>query len=204
VVEKREQITVLSQFVTKRQGKDVASYLGLLDAAHRDGLTSMRTTLLQFPNDTNGNVAITHATVVTSKGTFDGIGDASVLSVGRMVALHFIRMSETRALARALRNALNAGMICDDELEEDTEDAGQNSQTPRQPAPQRPTTQPTPIRPVATKDGMATQQQIERITSMSAKLGNQPPNTDGMTSIQAAEAIAGLVTQLNNRQKVAK
>ena len=91
-----------------RQGKKMALYGGLLAEAHEKGLKSIDTELLQIPTPDNGNVAICKATVELEDGrTFSGIGDASPDNVGRSIAPHTIRMSETRAKARALRDAIN-------------------------------------------------------------------------------------------------
>lgn len=96
--------------------KEVATYAGLLSRAHDEGLKSIRTLLTQTPTKENGNVAIAAATVVTSKGTFMGIGDASPENVNRKIVPHIIRMAETRAKARALRDAVNIGVVCLEEL----------------------------------------------------------------------------------------
>ncbi|HWE61068.1 MAG TPA: hypothetical protein VHB98_05105 [Chloroflexota bacterium] len=91
------------EFIVNRQGRDFVLYAGLLDQAHREGLKRISTTLLQAPSDANGQLAICYAEVETEKGIFGGIGDASPQNVGRMIAMHTVRMSETRAKARALR-----------------------------------------------------------------------------------------------------
>ncbi|MFA6958356.1 MAG: hypothetical protein WC538_21020 [Thermoanaerobaculia bacterium] len=96
--------------------KEVATYAGLLSRAHDEGLKSIGTMLTQMPTKDNGQVAIAAATVITSKGTFMGIGDASPANVNRKIVPHIIRMAETRAKARALRDAVNIGMVCLEEL----------------------------------------------------------------------------------------
>ncbi|NCA14261.1 MAG: hypothetical protein EBS89_09030, partial [Proteobacteria bacterium] len=68
------------EFIITRQGRDFVMYAGLLDAAHRDGLSAIRTTLLQAPSPANSFAAICHAEVTTSRGTFTGLGDAASLS----------------------------------------------------------------------------------------------------------------------------
>jgi hypothetical protein len=104
------------QFFIERQGKQYVLYAGLLDEAHDRGLRSIETTLAQIPNKDNGEVAIVHAVVRTEEGKFTGIGDASPQNVNRMIAPHLIRMAETRAKARALRDAINVGAAAIEEL----------------------------------------------------------------------------------------
>jgi hypothetical protein len=70
---------------------------------------------------------------------FSGIGDASPENVGRNIAPHLIRMAETRAKARALRDAVNVGATALEELS-DGDDAPPASQS----SPSR--GRPTPIR----------------------------------------------------------
>ncbi len=126
-----------SEFIIERQGKKAVLYAGLLAEAHEQGLWSIETQLLQAPSAENGNVAICFARVtmpapdedgvigdkpVTLTGgtrTFTGIGDASPDNVAPMLRPHIIRMAETRAKARALRDAVNVGMVSLEELGSD-------------------------------------------------------------------------------------
>ena len=108
--------TIDKKFIMDRQGKSFVLYAGLLDLAHRTGLKGISTALLQAPAEANAWTAIVAATVTTEHGSYSGIGDANPENVGRMVALHTIRMAETRAKARALRDALNVGGVCLEEL----------------------------------------------------------------------------------------
>ena len=100
----------------ERQGKRFVLYAGLLEEAHSRGLRSIETELLQVPAAENGDVAIVRAVVRMEEGKFAGIGDASPQNVGRMIAPHLIRMAETRAKARALRDAINVGVTAFEEL----------------------------------------------------------------------------------------
>ena len=104
------------EYMIERQGRRFVLYAGLLEEAHSRGLRSIETDLLQIPNSENGEVAIVRATVRTEDGKFTGIGDASPENVNRTIAPHVIRMAETRAKARALRDAINVGVTAFEEL----------------------------------------------------------------------------------------
>ncbi len=104
------------EYMIERQGKRFVLYAGLLEEAHSRGLRSIETELLQVPADENGEVAIVRAVVRTEDGKFTGIGDASPENVNRTIAPHVIRMAETRAKARALRDAINVGVTAFEEL----------------------------------------------------------------------------------------
>jgi hypothetical protein len=102
------------EFVVERHGRSFVLYAGLLNMAHESGLTGINTQLIQAPNEQNGHTAICSATVnVAVDGTekcFTGIGDASPSNVPPAMQTSVIRMAETRAKARALRDAVNVGM----------------------------------------------------------------------------------------------
>ena len=97
--------------------KEVVTYQGLLSKAHEEGLKSIRTSLLQIPGEENARTAIAKAVVDTEKGSFEGLGDASPENVTSFLEPHLIRMAETRAKARALRDAVNVGVISFEELD---------------------------------------------------------------------------------------
>jgi len=125
---------VKREFMIERQGKQFVLYAGLLDEAHRNGLKAIRTQLVQAPSPDNGNVCICYAEVETEKGTFSGIGDASADNVGRNIAVHFIRMAETRAKARALRDAINVGAAAVEELADLDDEREPAFEVPSKPA----------------------------------------------------------------------
>jgi hypothetical protein len=120
-VRRRRYSGMREEYMIERQGKRFVLYAGLLEEAHARGLRSIETELLQVPLAENGEVAIARAVVRTEDGKFTGIGDASPQNVGRMIAPHIIRMAETRAKARALRDAINVGVASIEELGDDPE-----------------------------------------------------------------------------------
>jgi hypothetical protein len=109
------------EFMVERMGKTFVLYAGLLDEAHAQGLKSIKTSLLQIPSEENHRVAICQAVVETDKGTYMGIGDASPNNVTPAMLNCIIRMAETRAKARALRDAVNVGVAALEELGGDDE-----------------------------------------------------------------------------------
>lgn len=127
------------EYMIERGGRRFVLYAGLLDEAHARGLRSIETELLQVPKAENGEVAIARAVVRTEEGKFSGIGDASPENVGRAISPHIIRMAETRAKARALRDAINVGVTALEELGEEPEEVvpeevrSQGAAAPRMP-----------------------------------------------------------------------
>jgi hypothetical protein len=99
--------------------KEVVTYPGLLSMAHEEGLQRVATELVQAPSDENGRTAIAKAEIETTKGHFEALGDASPENVNSVIVPHLIRMAETRAKARALRDAVNVGIVSFEELEGD-------------------------------------------------------------------------------------
>src|ERR671939_276551 len=120
------------EFLITRQGKQYVLFAGLLDEAHSRGLNSIDTELVQAPTEENGRVAICKARVDMEDGrTFSGIGDASPENVGRNIVPHIIRMAETRAKARALRDAVNVGATALEELSDGDDAPPANYPPPR-------------------------------------------------------------------------
>ena len=143
------------EFLITRQGKQYVLFAGLLDEAHSRGLRGIDTELIQVPNEGNGNVAIVKATADMEDGRhFSGIGDASPENVGRNIVPHVIRMAETRAKARALRDAVNVGATALEELS-DGEDAPPADNFESQGSQGSPRSRPTPIRNAAQQGSRA-------------------------------------------------
>ena len=125
------------EYMIERGGRRFVLYAGLLEEAHARGLRSIETELLQVPGTENGEVAIARALVRTEEGKFSGIGDASPGNVSRAIVPHLIRMAETRAKARALRDAINVGVTAFEELGDEPSETlparGQEQQVSGQP-----------------------------------------------------------------------
>ena len=94
------------------QGKPFVKFAGLLEKAHQRGLQSL-TVEWTFNDPT---VSLAHAVAVFPFGTFAESADSTPENVGKKVALHWRRLSLTRAKARALRDALNCDMVALEEL----------------------------------------------------------------------------------------
>jgi len=97
--------------------RESIAYAELLKLAHDEGLKSIATELVLQPSEENGRLAIVKAAVETERGHFEGLGDADPGSVDDFLAPHLIRVAETRAKARALRDAVNCGVVSSEELD---------------------------------------------------------------------------------------
>lgn len=176
---------VPKEFIKNLQGKEFVLMGGLLELAHQDGLSFTHTEILQFPSQNNDNTTIVRAIVRTGKGEFSGIGDASPASVpNKSIAVHSIRMAETRAVARALRVATNVSMTAFEELGEMNDEpkyepvqqktGGYTPKPKVTPAPE-PKAEPKAVQPPAPKadaadsQGMSTIGQREEIQELCAE-----------------------------------
>ncbi len=108
------------EFLVERQGRTFCLYAGLLDLATQQGLKTIRTELIQIPTDANNRVAICAATVTIERDgverVFSGLGDAAPNNVAPAMQSCLLRMAETRAKARAMRDAVNIGIAALEEL----------------------------------------------------------------------------------------
>ncbi len=131
------------------ESRDGIAYAELLKMAHEEGLRSIHTELLLQPCDENGRLCIVKAIVETERGHYEGLGDADPSNVEDFLAPHLIRVAETRAKARALRDAVNVGVVSFEELDGVSQDRdsspGSGAPPPRSPRHTR--TAPPPARP---------------------------------------------------------
>ena len=142
--------------------KEVVTYAGLLNRAHQEGLKSIRTRLVQTPSAANEMTAISLAEVVTDKGVFRDYGDANPGNVTGRIVPHIIRMAVTRAKARALRDAINVGVIALEELgQEFSNGNGVDGTAPKAVVPaagKQPASEKNPPRTAPTNGGTETKQ----------------------------------------------
>ena len=114
------------RFVVNQQGRDYVVFGGLIEALHQvsGGYFSIDTRIEQLPTQDNAQVAVVSARVQVYdpeqpdvvRRSATGIGDASPANVNRMMAGAVLRMAETRAKARALRDLCNVAMVALEEL----------------------------------------------------------------------------------------
>jgi hypothetical protein len=116
------------RFIISIDGHDFVKYQGLLDMAHQKGIAQIEVEPLQLPTAENGNFAVCKASVVSKSGeSFTDIGDANPQNCNSKVAKALLRLSATRAIARALRSYTNIGMTCLEELADLNDVAGNDS-----------------------------------------------------------------------------
>ena len=131
------------------ESRDGIAYAELLKMAHEEGLRSIHTELLLQPSDENGRLCIVKAIVETERGHYEGLGDADPGNVEDFLAPHLIRVAETRAKARALRDAVNVGVVSFEELDGVSLDRGSSPGPGASPSrsPRHTRTVPIPARP---------------------------------------------------------
>jgi hypothetical protein len=106
--------TVPAQFVSSIKGKPFVQFAGLLTVAHSQGLL----TLTERVTHVTDTYVLAEARAEFEDGrVFVGVGDSSPDNVGKEVKPHWRRLAGTRAMARALRQALNIAMCSVEELE---------------------------------------------------------------------------------------
>jgi hypothetical protein len=192
-------VQVKQQYLIDRQGKTFALYSGLLDAAHEAGLRAIRTELVQAPTKENGDTTIVAALVEMEDGrVFAGLGDANPQNVGRNIAAHSIRMAETRAKARALRDAINVGGAALEELGDDDDPPAYQPRSEQRPAVK--TQADSPLRQEC-RDVMARMRAINPATTVQLPPEDAPNSAfnlwldDYRPKLEAAERRAQTATQ---------
>ena len=97
-------------------GKPFIRFSALLAEAHARGLQKLETTFVSVTAD----LALAQCTATFQSGlVVTDVADSSPSNVGAQVRAHWIRLSATRAAARALRNALALDMCSVEEIAHD-------------------------------------------------------------------------------------
>ena len=187
------------EFVVERNGRSFVLYAGLLEEAHAQGLKSILTTLIQIPSDENGRVAICQATVQTEKGTFSGLGDAAPENVARPMATCLIRMAETRAKARALRDAVNVGAVALEELAGDEDEAVEAPRVHAVPPAPRPAPV-APVTPFVAGNGDGTTATAAQVRAIYAIARNQHGLSEAQTDERCQATYGSSPAELSKRQ----
>jgi hypothetical protein len=153
--------------VINLQGREYVTYEGLLDEAHKQGLRSIRTAIVQMPSAANEQTALVTAEIEFASDSgprlFTGIGDASPRNVSRAITPHLIRMAETRAKARAMRDGTNIGMTAIEELE--------SADLPPEPGGMPPGPEVARLTPRAANHKLASKSQIEVVSREMKRVG---------------------------------
>lgn len=145
------------------QGKKFITSTGLLLLAHSYGIKSIETELLHLPQDDNG-VVVVRAKVVDKDGNvWSALGDASNQNTNKAIAVHKVRMAETRAVARALRRMLGIDMVSYEELVDGGADEHVSS---------------TPVAEQVISRKQSTQKQVSTQTQQTGKVVNMPQKDD--------------------------
>ena len=108
------QILRAQGHIISLKNKEYVLFSGLLNIAHQSGLKSIKTKIIEF--DYEDKFCLVEATVEGDRGIYIGHGDADSSNVSKKILSAFIRMAETRAIARALRFYTGLGMTCAEEL----------------------------------------------------------------------------------------
>lgn len=191
------------EFIVVRDGKPFVLYAGLLDLAHRIGLIGIQTTLVQSPVGPH-YTAIVHARaskLVPADGTlpervetYDGLGDANEANTNRGISVHQIRLAETRAKARALRDLTNVGVTALEELGGDGQvpTPVSVSVSPARDTPPSPASSPTFAPSSSSSDG-ASDKQRWLVLKLLNEQGLTAPPSEYASKAQAKDLIDRLI-----------
>jgi hypothetical protein len=114
---KETTVSISKEFIVQLKGKDFPLYAGVLDAATKSGLRSLRTTVVQIPSPENGHLAVVTARAEFEDGrVFEDVGDCSPASTSPHLAAASLRLASTRAKGRVLRDSINVGQTMFEEL----------------------------------------------------------------------------------------
>lgn len=178
-------MAIADHYKIQRSGKDVVLYPGLLNEAHSMYKhLEIDTELVQPPLPDNGMIAIVKANAYGEDDAepplirlTSGIGDASPDNVNKTIVPHLIRMAETRAKARALRDLINLAEALADDPVDDTQDHVPESSVSHEEPPPSPSEGGSRGRPQPDDNRPQTPSQsakLERLLEIDAKQLGKP------------------------------
>ena len=116
------------KFVCNIKGKDTIKVDGLVVLAHEKGIKSMKTKVVQFPNQDNQWTCIASTTVIgygynpitekIEEVEFEDFADANPNNCTSMTKASYIRMASTRSIGRVLRKYTDIDMVTSEEIGE--------------------------------------------------------------------------------------
>lgn len=116
------------KFVVNIKGKDAIKVDGLVVLGHEKGIKSMKTKVVQFPNQDNQWTCIASTTVIgygynpitdkVEEVEFEDFADANPNNCTSMTKASYIRMASTRSIGRALRKYTDIDMVTSEEINE--------------------------------------------------------------------------------------
>lgn len=117
--------SIREEYIVEKQGKKFVLAPGLVDAAHR-AFTSLSivSVPIQIGDESNGNCWIVSTRVDCDNGAYVQWADASPANAGRQMLTCLPRLAETRSVSRALRLAVNAGVLAIFDDPDEDDDAG--------------------------------------------------------------------------------
>lgn len=115
-----------SKYIIRIKDKEYILSDGLKSLAHEKGIKQLTTHILQMPNKENHETCIVEAKLIgydfnpmskeVQQVEYIAIGDANIGNCNKQVASSFIRVAETRAVCRVLKNYTNIGLVAFEEL----------------------------------------------------------------------------------------
>ena len=109
----------------QNSGKDYILYNGLVILAKAKGIKSLTNKIIQTPTPANDNTTIVESTLTgwdldpdgkKVEVVYTGIGDANLSNCNKLVGKHAIRMAETRAKGRAMRDYVGIDAVMFEEI----------------------------------------------------------------------------------------
>jgi hypothetical protein len=142
-------MSIDARFIVTLKNREYPIYAGVLDAATKAGLRSLRTTVVQIPSPENSHLAVVMARAEFEDGrVFEDVGDCSPASTSPHLAAASLRLASTRAKGRVLRDSINVGQTMFEELPDlELESGADAAGSPRGSAPPLYVAEPPP-RPV--------------------------------------------------------